>query len=208
MSGIKSLQNNSKDLENLRKNFLFTTFSSSTPKKTNSTLATLHRKNYPQNIQMDLKTNTIRKRYKIAKGLPEFIEEFLKEKTPKKFRAQSRIDTHHLISIPKSPLIQKFKTGKKKPKPEVTTLSFDSFKSRFTKSSRISTTQTTRSKVFLNSSDLSNIKLKAKDNLIEKTRYIRIRKKEPKVPQHELNFNEKISRLRQIIKDPLVYGID
>jgi len=206
MSDLKSLQNNSKDL---RKKFLFTTFSSSTPKKPSSGIATLHRKNYPQNIQMEPRINTIRKRYKITKGLPDFLEEFLKEKTPeRKFRAHSRVDTHLSITFSKSPSILRTVREKKAPKPEVSTLSFEGFKSRFTKSSRISPSQTVQSKVLLNTSDLKLAKEKALEELEGRTRYIRIRKKEPKIPQYELNFKEKISRLRQIIKDPLVYGID
>lgn len=204
-SDSKFLKQNSKDLENLSNQIFFSTFYEPTPKKTNSTLATLHRKNYPQNIQKYSRVYRIKKQPKTVENLPEFVEEFLKEKTPKKYTVHSRINSYNRSK--QSPILRK-SIIKSTPKPVAIMKSYENFKSSLSKSNRLSTSQKKWNKMLKTSVDAEENKTINLGELLEKTKYLRIRKKEVKIPQYEVRLNEKISRLREIIKDPLVYGLD
>lgn len=201
----KFLNQNSRDLENINNQVFFSTFYEPSSRKISSTLATLHRKNYPQNIQKGSRVYRIKKQNKACENLPEFVEEFLKEKTPKIYKVHSRIKSYYQSK--QSPVLRK-NIIKGVPKPVITMKSYENFKSNLSKSNRIATSQTRYRKILKASTDTEENKTINLGELIEKTKSLRIRKKETKIPQYELRINEKISRLREIIKDPLVYGLD
>lgn len=170
-------------------------------------LANLHKKQYPLNIRLRFKAiKSPRPMVPIIK-IPEFAEEYLKERTPKRYKIRSRIDNRLSYEISRSPGGCKTPNDHMIENKTTSSLIFDSFRTRLNASLRESTSPPKKSRLLIKSSQ-KNEEEKIFINAGFRTHKNIRHKKETKLSDNEAKINEKIQKLKEIIKDPLIYGLD
>jgi hypothetical protein len=200
-------EKNSKELEKL-KNLITKSFESTRPLTSSSGIANLQKKQYPLNIRLRFKKPHLRKMKYCLHDVPPFAEEFVKEVTPKKYLVKGKIDNRKTDDVSRSTTGWKTITEKSVDIKGSSLLTFRDFKYRFNSTFRASTSLSKKSKLLIKTPKKELNEKPLFRVIVNRQKHVRFRKKEIKTLDGEEKVNEKIKKLKEIIKDPLIYGID